>query len=62
MFVEPNNLNGKTIKDCFMTDMNRKMVMEMEDGTRVIIATDWTEDEISGEKIDLKQIVITQTV
>lgn len=56
--IEPENLKGKTIDECFFFDMNTKVEIRFTDGTRCILERQWCEDEISGERIDLTQLQI----
>jgi hypothetical protein len=37
MNVEPFEINGKTVKDCYMINGNEKLVIEFTDGTKCTI-------------------------
>jgi hypothetical protein len=61
--IEPANLIGKTIEEAFFIGgLNQKVELRFTDGTKAIIEHAWTEDDISGDRIDLDHLEINYGV
>lgn len=58
MTLEPFQLIGKTIKDCFYSKEGTELTLEFTDGTKTVVDTVWTEDEISGALIQLDHLTM----
>lgn len=57
MIIEPFELKGKTIKDCYATNIGKpfnkeqELTIEFTDGTKVMIFGVYGMDELSGDEI-----------
>lgn len=61
MVIEPFELKGKTIKDCYyrtQSTLNDTLHIEFTDGSEIDVITLVTEDEISGEEIPTNEMLI----
>lgn len=58
MIVEPFELKGLTISDCYAIEKGEMLIINFTNGLQVQIANQWTEDEISGAKVLLSELSI----
>lgn len=49
MVIEPFELQGKTIKECFMHSNNSEVILRFEDGVEIKITPTYFEDEFNGD-------------
>jgi hypothetical protein len=64
MVIEPFELKGKTIKDCYfrkMSVLNDTLHIEFTDGSQIKIITLVLEDEISGQDIPTNEMLIQKS-
>ena len=62
MTVEPYELKGKTIKDAFVEKISlsrHDLTIEFTDGSKVVIRSEFVDDEITGNAVPTQYIQIS---